>query len=90
MTRALLDLAELTVRAEVPSKRLRHYAEVGLLPPACRGGDQLGYPERRAPRHGRSCVPPGPLIARVADNRGLGVRPGRRGGAGGRRCRTWS
>ena len=44
MTGALLDLAELAVRAEVPVERLRHYAEAGLLPPARRDGDLFGYP----------------------------------------------
>nr|WP_221382049.1 hypothetical protein [Actinoplanes polyasparticus] len=43
MTGALLDLAELAVRAEVPVERLRHYAEAGLLPPARRDGDLFGY-----------------------------------------------
>lgn len=48
MTGALLDLAELAVRAEVPVERVRHYAEVGLLPPARRDGDRLGYPPGEA------------------------------------------
>jgi hypothetical protein len=34
VTGALLDLTELAARAGVPAERLRHYAEVGLLPPA--------------------------------------------------------
>jgi DNA-binding transcriptional MerR regulator len=46
--RALLDLTELAARAEVPVDRLRHYAEAGLLPPARRDGDQLGYPTSEA------------------------------------------
>jgi hypothetical protein len=41
MTGALLDLAELAARAEVPVDRLRHFAEVGLLPPAGRDGDRF-------------------------------------------------
>lgn len=41
---ALLELAELAARADVPADRLRHYAELGLLPPASRDGDRFGYP----------------------------------------------
>jgi DNA-binding transcriptional MerR regulator len=41
---AVLELTELAVRADVPADRLRHYAEVGLLPPASRDGDRFGYP----------------------------------------------
>jgi DNA-binding transcriptional MerR regulator len=48
MTGALLDLAELAARAEVPVDRLRHFAEVGLLPPAGRDGDRFGYPASEA------------------------------------------
>ncbi|MEU8611146.1 hypothetical protein AB0C29_24480 [Actinoplanes sp. NPDC048791] len=48
MTGALLDLAELSVRADVPVERLRHYAEAGLLPPAHRDGDRVGYPPGEA------------------------------------------
>jgi DNA-binding transcriptional MerR regulator len=44
MTGALLDLNELSALAEVPVERLRHYAEAGLLPPARRAGDRLGFP----------------------------------------------
>ncbi|MCM4081092.1 hypothetical protein [Paractinoplanes hotanensis] len=46
MTGALLDLAELAVRAEVPVERVRHYAEAGLLLPARRDGDLFGYPPK--------------------------------------------
>jgi DNA-binding transcriptional MerR regulator len=48
MTGALLNLAALAVRAEVPVERLRHYAEAGLLAPARRDGDRLGYPPAEA------------------------------------------
>lgn len=40
----LLELTELAGRADVPADRLRHYAEVGLLPPASRDGGRFGYP----------------------------------------------
>jgi DNA-binding transcriptional MerR regulator len=43
VTGALLDLAELAARAEMSVERVRHYAEVGLLPPARLDGDRLGY-----------------------------------------------
>jgi DNA-binding transcriptional MerR regulator len=48
MTTALLNLTELAARADVPAERLRHYAEVSLLPPARRDGDRLGYPPAEA------------------------------------------
>jgi DNA-binding transcriptional MerR regulator len=48
VTGTLLDLNELATRAEVPVERLRHYAEAGLLPPARREGDRLGYPPGEA------------------------------------------
>lgn len=48
MTAALLDLTGLAARADVPAERLRHYAEVGLLPPARHDGDRLGYPAAEA------------------------------------------
>jgi DNA-binding transcriptional MerR regulator len=41
---ALLELTELAACADVPADRLRHYAEVGLLPPASRDGARFGYP----------------------------------------------
>ncbi|MEV4714695.1 MerR family DNA-binding transcriptional regulator [Micromonospora sp. NPDC049374] len=44
----LADLADLADRAGVPAERLRHYAEAGLLPPARRDGDRLGYPPAMA------------------------------------------
>jgi DNA-binding transcriptional MerR regulator len=44
MTAPLLDIAELAVRSGVPGERLRGYAEAGLLPPASRDGDRVGYP----------------------------------------------
>jgi DNA-binding transcriptional MerR regulator len=44
----LLDLPELAVRSGVPTERLRHDAETGLLPPARRDGDRLGYPPAEA------------------------------------------
>jgi DNA-binding transcriptional MerR regulator len=43
VTGALLDLAELAARAEMSVERLRHYADVELLPPARLDGDRLGY-----------------------------------------------
>jgi DNA-binding transcriptional MerR regulator len=48
VTGTLLDLNELAGQAEVPVERLRHYAEAGLLPPARREGDRLGYPPGEA------------------------------------------
>jgi DNA-binding transcriptional MerR regulator len=39
----LLNVTELAARADVPADRLRHYAEIGLLP-ARRDGDRSGYP----------------------------------------------
>ncbi|MEV6490714.1 MerR family transcriptional regulator [Actinoplanes sp. NPDC051633] len=48
MTGVLLNLAELAALADVPVDRLREYAEVGLLPPARREGDRLGYPASEA------------------------------------------
>ncbi|MEV0131749.1 MerR family transcriptional regulator [Dactylosporangium sp. NPDC050688] len=44
----LLDLSGLAGRAGVPTERVRHYAEVGLLPPARRDGGRLGYPSATA------------------------------------------
>jgi DNA-binding transcriptional MerR regulator len=44
MTAGLLELAELAAQSGVPAPRLRQYAEAGLLPPARRDGDRLGYP----------------------------------------------
>lgn len=43
MTAGLLDLAGLAAESGVPTPRLRRYAEAGLLPPARRDGDRLGY-----------------------------------------------
>ena len=40
---ALLDLAELAARADVPADRLRHYTEIRLLTAVYRG-DRVGYP----------------------------------------------
>lgn len=40
----LLTLVELAAESGVPTPRLRHYAEAGLLPPARRDSDLLGYP----------------------------------------------
>lgn len=44
MTAGLLDLAEVSARSGVPQERLRQFAEAGLLPPARRDGDLVGYP----------------------------------------------
>ena len=44
MTAGLLDLTELAAQSGVPAPRLRQFAEAGLLPPARRDGDRLGYP----------------------------------------------
>jgi DNA-binding transcriptional MerR regulator len=48
VTTTLLDLPGLADRTGVPTERLRHYAEAGLLPPARRDGDRLGYPPATA------------------------------------------
>ncbi|MEU7904563.1 MerR family transcriptional regulator [Actinoplanes sp. NPDC049118] len=44
MSAGLLELTELAAASGVPAPRLRGYAESGLLPPARRDGDRLGYP----------------------------------------------
>jgi len=44
----LLELAELAAESGVPASRLRRFAEAGLLPPARRDGDRLGYPPAEA------------------------------------------
>jgi DNA-binding transcriptional MerR regulator len=43
-----LDLAGLSARSGVPVERLNRYAETGLLAPARRDGDRLGYPPAEA------------------------------------------
>lgn len=48
MTTAMVALTELAARADVPAERLRRYIEVGLLPPAGRDGNGLGYPPAEA------------------------------------------
>jgi DNA-binding transcriptional MerR regulator len=48
MSETLVDLTELAGLAAVPVAQLRRYAEVGLLPPARRDGDRLGYPPAEA------------------------------------------
>lgn len=44
MTAGLLSLTDLAAESGVPAPRLRQFAEAGLLPPARRDGDRLGYP----------------------------------------------
>jgi DNA-binding transcriptional MerR regulator len=44
MTAGLLTLTDLAAESGVPAPRLRQFAEAGLLPPARRDGDRLGYP----------------------------------------------
>jgi len=44
VTAGLLTLTDLAAESGVPTPRLRRYAEAGLLPPARRDGDRLGYP----------------------------------------------
>jgi len=44
MTPGLLSLTDLAAESGLPAPRLRQYAESGLLPPARRDGDRLGYP----------------------------------------------
>jgi DNA-binding transcriptional MerR regulator len=44
VTAGLLTLADLSAESGVPAPRLRQYTEAGLLPPARRDGDRLGYP----------------------------------------------
>jgi len=44
MTAGLLTLTDLAAESGVPGPRLRRFAEAGLLPPARRDGDRLGYP----------------------------------------------
>ena len=43
MSAELLELAELAAESGVPVPRLRQYAEAGLLAPARRDGDRVGY-----------------------------------------------
>jgi DNA-binding transcriptional MerR regulator len=44
VTAGLLTLTDLATGSGVPEPRLRQFAEAGLLPPARRDGDRLGYP----------------------------------------------
>lgn len=48
MTAGLLDIPALAGASGVPSERVRHYAEIGVLPPARRDGDRFGYPPAEA------------------------------------------